>query len=160
MQTLTIPIPEGFEIDSLDKSTGKITFREKKKDVFERINSLEDAIKELGESDEDIIDLRILLNCFPDEHYLVAQQKIVVLTKAFNEGWTPDWNNTNEVKYFPWFEMGGSSGFRFGDYVVWYSRSFVGSRLCFYSSKLAEHVGKKFTELYKDFMLLNFSDGR
>jgi hypothetical protein len=154
MQTLTIPIPEGFEIDSIDKETGVITLREKKKDVFERINSVADAIKELGETDEEVIALQKLFQVFDNDHYLYAQQKVVILTKAFNEGWTPDWNNSNQVKYYPWFEMGGSSGFRYLDYVFWGSYSAVGSRLCFKSSKLAEHVGKKFTELYKQFMLI------
>ena len=154
MQTLTIPIPEGFEIDSLDKSTGKITLREKPKDIMERIHSVEDAIRCLGSTDEEVIILQKLQQVFSDDSHPVAHQKAVVLTKAFNEGWVPDWDNNNQVKYFPWFEMGGSSGFRYDGYVNWDSGSAVGSRLCFKSGKLAEHAGKKFTTVYKQFMLI------
>jgi len=154
MQTLTIPIPEGFEIDSLDKSTGKITLREKPKDIMERIHSVEDAIRCLGSTDEEVIILQKLQQVFSDDSHPVAHQKAVVLTKAFNEGWVPDWDNNNQVKYFPWFEMGGSSGFRYDDCAYWRSLSRVGSRLCFKSGKLAEHAGKKFTTVYKQFMLI------
>ena len=154
MQTLTIPIPEGFEIDSLDKNTSQITLREKPKDVMLRINTLEDAIKELGEKDVEVIIYRKMEDFLSDQSHPVNQQKAIILTKAFNEGWVPDWDNTIQAKYFPWFEMGGSSGFRFDVFVLWRSASYVGSRLCFKSSKLAEHVGKKFTSVYKQFMLI------
>jgi hypothetical protein len=154
MQTLTIPIPEGFEIDSLDKTTGVITLREKMKDVFERINTVEDAIKELGESDDDVIILKKLQDVLPNDSHPVAHQKVVVLTKAFNEGWLPDWNNSNQEKYYPWFDMGGSYWFRFNDFDIWRSRSVVGSRLCFILSEVANHVGKQFIKLYKDYFVL------
>jgi len=155
MQTLTIPIPEGFEIDSLDKTTGKITLREKPKDIMERINSVGDAIACLGQKDEEVILLHKLIAALPNDSHPVAHQKAVILTKAFNEGWVPDWNDGSQYKYFPWFEMGGSSGFRCDVYDSWRSYSRVGSRLCFKSGKLAEHVGKKFTSVYKQFMLIN-----
>lgn len=154
MQTLTIPIPEGFEIDSLDKTTGKITLREKPKDIIERIHSVGDAIACLGQNDEEVILLHKLIEALPNDSHPLAHQKAVVITKAFNEGWVPDWNDTSQSKYFPWFEMGGSSGFQFFVYGYWRSSSSVGSRLCFKSSNLAEHVGKKFTSVYKQFMLI------
>lgn len=154
MQTLTIEIPSGYEIDSVDKSTGSIKFKEKPKDIMERIHSVEDAIKCLGSSDEEVIILQTLKQVFSDDSHPVNHQKAIVLTKAFNEGWVPDWNDVSQYKYFPWFEMGGSSGFRYNDFGSWYSASHVGSRLCFKSGKLAEHVGKKFTSVYKQFMLI------
>ncbi len=71
---------------------------------------------------------------------------------AYNEGWIPDWNNTNEYKYFPYFKMGSSSGVGFSsvDYDYWVTNSNVGSRLCFKSADLAKHAGKLFEqEIYK-----------
>ena len=38
----------------------------------------------------------------PDE---IARRKLETITEALNEGWRPDWNNTNEYKYFPWFRI-------------------------------------------------------
>jgi hypothetical protein len=154
MQTLTIPIPDGFEIDSLDKNTGTLTLREKPKDIIERIQSVSDAIACLGQNDEEVILLHKLIAALPNDSHPVNYQKAIVLTKVFNEGWLPDWDNTNQLKYYPYFEMGGSSGFRYIDCDNWRSLSNVGSRLCFKSAKLAEHAGKKFTAIYKQFMLI------
>ena len=50
--------------------------------------------------------------------------------------------------------MGGSAGFRFDDFDNWSSRSFVGSRLCFKTSALAEQAGKHFLEVYRQFMVI------
>lgn len=38
--------------------------------------------------------------------------------------------------------------------IMTISASFVGSRLCFKSSELAEHAGKNFTSVYKQFMVI------
>ena len=75
-----------------------------------------------------------------------------LLCKSLNEDWTPDWDNSNEYKYYPWFKM-GSSGFRFGDCDGWDAVSGVGSRLCFKSRKLAEYAGEQFEDVYKQFMI-------
>ena len=77
--------------------------------------------------------------------------KLIAIT--LNEGWTPDWNNDNQYKYYPWFYMGGSSGFRCSGCGDWRSGSDVGSRLCFKTRELAEYAANQFTETYKQFML-------
>jgi hypothetical protein len=151
---IPITIPKGYEFDAFDKKASEVNLKAVPTDVTERIQSLDDAIAELGEDDEQVIILRKLQEVFSDESHPVNNQKAIVLTKAFNEGWIPDWNNTNQAKYFPWFEMGGSCGFRYGGYGRWTSGSVVGSRLCFKSSRLAENVGRKFTIVYKNFMTI------
>jgi hypothetical protein len=94
-----------------------------------------------------------------DRKAMIAIAKLVIIARAANrlandgKEWFPDWTNYSEYKYAPWFEMRGSSGFRFYDCDDWYSYSLVGSRLCFKTRELAEHVGKKFQGLYKDFMV-------
>ncbi len=79
-----------------------------------------------------------------------------VLNKTANDGqeWKPDWSNYDEYKYYPYFEMRGSSGFRFFVYVNWNSRSDVGSRLCFKTRALAEYSAKQFFEDYKQLMVI------
>jgi len=151
MQTLKIQIPDGFVIDGFDKASGEVRFKEKPKDVTERIKSIEDAIRELGESDEDVITLRTLLDVIDPCGHLVNYQSAIVIAKALNEGWKPNWNNSDEYKYVIWFEM-GSSGFRFYVCDFWVTSSDVGSRLCFKSSKLANYAGAQFTHFFKEFM--------
>jgi hypothetical protein len=95
-----------------------------------------------------------------DRISMVAYAKLLIIARAINRlanggnSWLPDWSNYEQYKYYPYFEMRGSSGFRFGDYDHWRSRSRVGSRLCFISYEAAEHAGKQFQDLYKEFMVI------
>jgi signal-transduction protein with cAMP-binding, CBS, and nucleotidyltransferase domain len=136
----------------LENLFGKKTFL---KNIKDRVKSIEDAIAELGEDDVEVIELRKLQDSGITSHIL-KQQIMVVITKALNEGWIPDWSNSNETKYFPWFRMGSSSGSGFSFHVCdsWGTYSHVGSRLCFKSRELAEYAGKQFTEIYKEFMTI------
>ena len=69
-----------------------------------------------------------------------------------NKGWKPDWDNSNEYKYYPYFDM--RSGFGFSDtrYVYWRTSTIVGSRLCFLSAELAESTAKEFISIYEKFI--------
>ncbi|HMG93208.1 MAG TPA: hypothetical protein VK589_24295 [Chryseolinea sp.] len=150
MQTLKIEIPKGYEIDSFDKLSGEIKFKAAKpKNVMERIKTIDDVLADNGITQSTFNDWSEGLS--QDE---VAYRTLKLLTKSLNEGWVPDWSNSKEYKYFPWFEMNGSSGFRFCDDGFWYSTSAVGSRLCFKTSELAEYAGRQFTFLYNRFLII------
>jgi hypothetical protein len=88
----------------------------------------------------------------------IAQLMIIVsaANRLVNDGeiWTPDWSNYKEYKYFAYFEMRGSSGFRCYVYANRGTGSGVGSRLAFKTAEAAEHVGRTFETLYKDFMVI------
>jgi hypothetical protein len=116
---------------------------------MERIKTVADVLEEHGYSEEHFIETTKGLT--GDE---TAYRIIKMLAKTLNEGWEPDWSNQNEYKYYPWFEMRGSSGFRFGVYADWFTHSLVGSRLCFKSRELAEYAGKQFVDVYRDFMTI------
>jgi hypothetical protein len=148
--TIQIPIPNGFQIENFDLKTGKVTLKETPKEVTERIKTINDVLADNDLTQESFD--RLVGNLEEDEKAYIL---IKMLAKSLNEGWTPDWNNSNQTKYFVWFEMGGSSGFRYDDCGSWRSASSVGSRLCFKTSKLAEYAAKQFTEVYKQFMLIN-----
>jgi len=81
----------------------------------------------------------------------IAHYKLVLIIEAINEGWTPDWNNDDEYKYYPWFDM--ENGFVLSDVYYFYSFTFVGSRLCFESREKAKYVATQFIELYRDYFL-------
>lgn len=135
----------------LESLFGKKHFQ---KDVKDRVKSVKDAVNELGEDDVEVIELRKLENAGITGH-LLNYQMAVVITKALNEEWIPDWTNSNQYKYFPWFKMGSSSGvgFSYGGCGSWCANSSVGSRLAFRSSDLAKYAGTEFTEIFKGFMV-------
>lgn len=138
--------PEWFK-ETLISSFGAACFSE---NILDRIKTFEDACAELGisndscrpifDEDED-----------PDE---IAYKKLKVIISAINEGWKPDWNDTNQKKWFPYFAL--SSGFGFSNSYCHCTITFtsVGSRLCFSSQEKAEYVGKQFIDLYEQFLTL------
>lgn len=93
---------------------------------------------------------------------LVAAAKLFIINQALNsvngESWKPDWNDNDEYKYYPWFDMekteDNPSGF--GLYVAdcVHSYSSVGSRLVYRTRKLALYAGKQFEDIYRDMMVI------
>ncbi len=101
----------------------------------------------------------ILLFFFPKKkkhvEAVIAFTKLIVIAEVLNEGWQPDWKDYNQYKWYPYYEMDNkASGFRFSCASFNYSRSGVGSRLCFRDEATAKFAGTQFKALYKDLMVL------
>jgi len=81
----------------------------------------------------------------------VAFKKLKVIIKALNEGWYPDWENSNEYKYWNWWRMKGG----FSSYVTDYRHAAtdVPSALCLKSNDLAVHCAKIALEEYKAYYI-------
>lgn len=114
--------------------------------IIEKIKTFEDAMEATGR--KEMPDF----SSFPEDmrKHFEALFKMVVIVEALNEGWKPDWDDYNECKYYPWFEMSPSS-FAFCDSS--YDRGFAnagsGSRLKLKSRELAEYCGKQFKDIWK-----------
>ena len=149
-KTMQINPPQGFKFQSVDQSSGAINLVEIPKDIKERITNLNDVIRENGKTEEEFRESCEGLE--PDE---VAYKMIKEIVKAFNEGWVPDWTNSSEGKYYPWFKMGSPSGggFSYIGYDHWVAGSAVGSRLCFETREQAKYAGKQFEDLYKSYFV-------
>ena len=135
--------PEWFR-NVLTETFGEECF---KKREFTDIKTFEDACDELGINPSIIINS----NDQPDE---VAYKKLKVIIKAINGGWTPDWSNDNQKKWWPWFNL--SSGFGFFDsfYLYTLSNTRVGSRLCFESEAKSTYTAKQFINLYEELLTI------
>lgn len=102
------------------------------------------------------------VSMLPKKHQksFIAYFKLIIIAQAINEGWEPDWNNSNEYKYTPWFEVKADKkrpagfGFSAAGYGTWRTFTAVGSRLCFKSRELALYAGKTFTDIYIDYLLI------
>lgn len=129
----------------LDESFGAAFFSQK---ITDRIKTFEDACAELGLTTSDVVHK----NDTCDE---VAYKQLKTIAKALNENWKPDWNNTSEYKYYPWFEYKKGIGFVFDVCGYDIQRSGVGSRLCFKNRELAEYAAKQFQSIYNDFLTIN-----
>lgn len=150
-KTMQINPPAGFKFQSVDQSSGAINLVEIPKDIKERITNFVDVLIVLGIDGKEFAEQTKNL---PTDELAYKQLKLIV--QAFNEGWTPDWSNSNEYKYYAWFKMGSPSGggFSYDGYDSWSTSSTVGSRLCYKSADLAKHAGQLFESIYKDFLTL------
>jgi len=133
--------PDFFK-KQLEVAFGKDAFR---KIDYRDIKTFKDACKALD------IDTDAISND-TDTKDEAAYKKLKVIIQAINQGWIPDWNDTNQKKWYPWFRL--SSGFGFdGSYCTCgISLADVGSRLCFESEAKANYAGKQFTTIYEGFL--------
>jgi hypothetical protein len=131
----------------LERLYGKEVFHQK---ITDRVKSFEDACEVLYIS-TNIPDVSLIRE--KDRKFIIAQYKLSIITEVLNEDWTPDWDNSNEYKYCPYFEMSNNT-LVFGRYDYWSTYSSVSSRLCLRSKELAEYCGKQFIDLYKDLFLI------
>jgi hypothetical protein len=134
-----------FKIE-LEEAFGPDSFR--KKD-FRDIKTFEDACTELELTQEDLLHIRN--DDEPDE---VAYKKLKIIIAAINQGWIPDWNNGDQKKWWPYFNLSSGFGFSAAFYDCDGTGTTVGSRLCFESQEKAIYAGQQFLDLYKDFLTL------
>jgi hypothetical protein len=118
---------------------------------FKTIKTFEDACKKLG-----IESTEVEIKAAHDEAIkpMKAYYKLVIIFLAINNGWKPDWGNTSQYKYYPWYWV-LSSGFGFSDTLCYYdySSTYVGSRLCTDSSEKAMYIAEQFKAEYQDYLL-------
>lgn len=123
------------------------------KDITKRVKSYEDACKVLG-IEPDSIDVLTKLGFTKDE---IAYRRLKTIAKALNEGWEPDWTDSSQYKYWPWFVY-NSNFAGFGYAATTHSASTtatsIGSRLCYKTSTLARYAGEQFEEDYNNFLLI------
>ena len=83
-----------------------------------------------------------------------AYKKVKLIAKVLNEGWQPNWKDSDEYKYYPWFDLSSGSGLAYHGYDYNFSNSFVGSRLCFKSRELAKYAGTRFIDIYTELFII------
>ncbi len=128
-----------------------------KKKITDRIKTFEDACKELGYSPDGTVTLNMEQAAI-DRHQagIIAFTKLSIIAQALNEGWLPNWSDTDEYKWYPWFKHDDESGFGFSvsTYDGWHPGTGVGSRLCFRTEALSDYAGKQFIEIYRQLLTI------
>ena len=161
MQTLKIDSDKAKQLyptatpefkEMLNDTFGKAFFSQK---ITDRVKTFEDACKVLGINSPHGIGIISFDGAFSrkDMDSIEAYGTLIIVARALNGGWKPNWNDKSEGKYHPYFNM-SSDGFSGVGCDGWITRTFVGSRLCFKSRELAEYAGKQFASIYKDFLSL------
>lgn len=149
-----------IELTEEDEDTTVFDFytdEQEYEEITDRVKSYTDACNVLGIEPMNEQDMKAR-GYRPDE---IARRKLETITEALNEGWKPDWNNTDEYKYYPYFyikenaKAKGTAGL--ASAITYSTASFtnahVGSRLCFHDSETARYAGRTFTELYEQILI-------
>ncbi len=128
--------------------------------VIERVQTIEDAYTEKGLVRHEEIPFANPKNARQEavNSFLDA----IVLTEAYNEGWEPNWDDSEEEKYEIWWDMRSDeldvsavgSGFSLDGVGFAYSDTFVGSRLVFKTRALARAAAERFVQVYRGFMVI------
>jgi hypothetical protein len=94
-----------------------------------KIKTFIQACKKLGLDASKLPDV----SCLPDIHQkaIIAHYKLIIIAQALNDGWQPNWNDSNQGKYYPWFEIKadtkspGGSGLVYHYCDLWYTLSML-----------------------------------
>lgn len=122
--------------------------------ITDRVKSYEDACAILGidphGSMPDTSECPV-----EDRKAYLAFHKLVIIIRALNEGWRPDWADTDQAKWFLWWYTEGSAGLAcaYSSSAPSTTAARIGSRLCFKSEALAVYAAKTFKSLYEDYLL-------
>lgn len=117
--------------------------------IVDRVKTFEDACEVLGIKGD--VFIGVLNDGLSSEgEKLIAHAKLLIIIKALNQGWTPNWKDSNETKYYPYWDM-EDGGFSLDCVSAYYQGTIVPSCLCFKSKSLAEYATKQFLGLYKTY---------
>ena len=132
----------------LEDTFGKEFFSQK---VTERIKTYEDACVELNIIP--ICENTLLKNGFTKDE--IAYRKIKTIIQVLNEGWQADWNNEYQDKWIPWFHQGSTVGLAYAASTITPSSmcTDISSRLCLKNEELSIYMGKRFIDLYREFII-------
>ena len=115
--------------------------------ITDRIKTYEDACDILGLGKDNQV--KVSHDMSKDEKSIKAYAKLIVVIRALNEGWEPDWDNSSQYKYYNYWDM--RKGFSFFGVAYDWTFTAVGSRLCFKTEELSKYAAKQFEQLYREF---------
>jgi hypothetical protein len=128
-----------------------------KESIVKKIKTFEDACRFLGLDSKNLPIVKLLPE--KDWRSIIAYYKLIVITRALNEEWEPDFSDWEQYKYWNWFYMadGAAAGFvyAFKYDVPSYTYTHVGTRLCFKTRKLAMYAREQFRDLYLEFIFID-----
>lgn len=122
--------------------------------TIDQLNSIIEAAKKANPMDEVFKYHNIKEEDFNSkwegfEAYEIAQAKEILIASYYNKNKKPDWTDSSQYKYCPYFVM-DKNKFRCYDYVSWSSHSYVSARLCFLRKEDMLEAVEKFIDIYKE----------
>jgi hypothetical protein len=137
--------PDWFQ-NQLKREFGEDLF---KKREYENIKTFEDACRYCGTTEAEF-NKKLTDLCLDAD--TISFEKLKIVNRAINQGWAPDYTNTNQRKWFPYFVLSSGFGFSDSNYYCDRTAASVGSRLCFETEEQASYSGRQFIDLWRAFI--------
>jgi uncharacterized protein YlzI (FlbEa/FlbD family) len=120
------------------------------KGLIERITCFDDVCIEMGADPKNFI----CTSENPIDIMINALRKWILAAEYFNEGKEPDWSNSNQSKYIPWYKFSAGSGWSVYGVAYWHTGTgaYCGSRQYFLNKTHVEHCVKVMPEIFIDFI--------
>lgn len=112
--------------------------------ITDRVKTYEDALRELGKEDFS------RENLYPRE---IARRKLEIIIEALNEGWEPNFSNSQYKWYCYFYKSTAGLGCSYSCGSPAAARTIIGVRLYLKSKKLADYIGLQFRDLYEEMLL-------
>lgn len=88
---LKIQVPEGYEIDKENSTFECIKFKKKSVTIMDIMDKFKEKCN---------YPVKVLATSNTHMHKILAINSLILVAKYLNEGWVPNFNNSNEPKYF------------------------------------------------------------
>lgn len=117
--------------------------------IQDRINDFDDILEELGKTMEEIIPWKNPRTKAQKSQNAFA--KLQCIAEVYNEGVEMDFTNSNQYKYYNWWNK-SSGGWSLSSVVSDDSSASCGFGVYFKSRELAEDATTKFKSIYLDYL--------
>lgn len=118
--------------------------QEKTIDIF-KVTTYEEVCKKLKENQINMIHFAMDIK---DRAKLVRLAKLEQVERFFNQGWIPDWSNTSQPKFYPYFNWNKVPGSLVFASSVCSFGGFAAGVAFYQSEEISNHIGKYFSDLY------------
>lgn len=120
------------------------------KSITERINNIEDVLKIVGKSYDEVVRYKNPIN--KSQRAENARNLIECITEAYNEGVKFDWTNSSQYKYYPYFEKKAHGWWVLRHVAYGCTFAYVGFGFYFATEQLARDAVSKFMDIYIDYL--------
>lgn len=148
-------VKKGFTAAISNNKTAVITILEEvfpdyvNNDPLRKIKTWRDVLNAAGKEELEILPFKNPIN--KAQISINAVAKIQLISQVFNEDWIEDFNNSNQYKWFPWFQKAPGVWVFYRSYCYG-SCSSLGFGFYFKSEEVSNYVGRQFIDIYKEYL--------
>lgn len=114
--------------------------------LFDKIKNYSDVCKELCEPEL----TETTFHRIPMKYRkkILAYSKLQQIQRLFNGDWIPNWSDSSEYKYYPYYNTSGPGLVFVGSYYLF--SSFYGEVAFYKNREISDFIGRTFIDIYTE----------